>query len=791
MSAPGNLTTGSGTVHVAAASLRQQAHARDRWPGFNLLGSKLLRPLPRSGTVPRSSLIERLAREPLCPVVSVVAPPGYGKTTLLSQWAEQNGEAFAWVSVDERDNDPKVLLRYIAEALDAVEPINERVFEALISPHSSVPGSVVPRLGAALWSMSVPVVLVLDDVHLLRNSECRAALSVLADHVPGGSRLVFAGRTRPPLRVARLRAEGRIAEIGPAELSLTAQEAAALLRDAGLSLDEETVAQLHRRTEGWPVGLYLAALCLREGGPAGTAAVSFGGDDRLVSEYLESEFLARISPRQRVFLTRTAALEKLSGPLCDAVLEQPDAAATLEDLAASNLLLVPLDRRGQWYRYHHLFRDMLLAELERREPGLLPVLCRRAARWCLHNSLPEDALEYSIAAGDVGTVAHLAEKLTVPTYQQGRRTTPQRWLRWLEDRGGIEGHPMAAVMTAVVYAMTGRPAEAERWADVVDRWQYGETIRPGDPAAEAWAAVLRVVMCRSGVEQMRADADDAVRRSAVAASAPQAVLYRGIALLLSGDLEAAEASFEDAASIGAQTTAQEATAHALCQRSLLAMARGEWDQAEVLAGQARAVLSRTGIETPLLSAAHARIAVHRGDVPAARRELVSAQRLRPGLTYARPHTAVQSRIELIRVHLTLSDLAGAKTLIREIDEVLKRRPGLGILAGQAKALRDQLSRQHDPSAAGASALTAAELRLLPMLPTHLSFAEIGAEFSLSRYTIKSHANSVYRKLGVSTRSQAITRAHELGILEGDDRLSPRHGQAAWPGPSPTVRLSGQ
>src|SRR6516164_2267183 len=175
----------------------------------------------RPGTVVRSSLIDLLASRDACPVVSVVAPAGYGKTTLLSQWAERNGQAFGWVSVDEKDNDPKVLLSYVAEALDTVEPISERVFDALTSPGSSVPGSVVPRLCTAFSSMTSPVVLVLDDVHVLHNSECRAALSVVADHVPGSSRLVLAGRDQPPLRIARLRAEGRILEIGPGDLALT------------------------------------------------------------------------------------------------------------------------------------------------------------------------------------------------------------------------------------------------------------------------------------------------------------------------------------------------------------------------------------------------------------------------------------------------------------------------------------------------------------------------------------------------------------------------------------------
>ena len=758
---------------MGVSDVRQRAGRSQRagGPVFNLLAAKLLRPLLRPGTVRRLPLIERLARGDRCPIVSVVAPAGYGKTTLLSQWAERNGQSFAWVSVDEGDNDPKVLLTYVAQALDAVEPIDGRVFDALASPMSSVPGSVVPRLGSAFSSMTSPVVLVLDDVHVLHNRECRAAVSVLADHVPGGSRLTLAGRAQPPLRIARLRAEGRILEIGPSDLSLTADEASSLLRSADLALGEKEVAELHQRTEGWPAGLYLAALYLREGGPLASAAVSFGGDDRLVSEYMESEFLARISRRQRAFLTRTAMLERMCGPLCEAVLDLPGSRTTLADLARSNLLLVPLDRRGEWYRYHHLFRDMLLAELERLEPGLMPVLRRRAAGWCLNNGMPEEALEYSMAAGDIDTAAGLTEKLVIPAHRQGRVPTVQRWLRWLEDRGGIEGHPMTAVLAALFCALTGRPVEADRWADVVDRWLYGDPARPDDPSTEAWAAVMRTFLCRHGAEQMRADADEAVRRFAAQSFVtPAPAFLQGIARILCGDLDGGDASLEDGVSIGEEAGAHEDVAIALCERSLLAMAASAWDRAEVLAGQARAALRRAGIEesyaTPLVSTVQARAAMHRGDVPAARQELVSAQRLRHLLTYALPYFAVQVRIELARVHLALADLAGARTLMREVDELLKRRPGLGNLVGEAQVLRARLAKERSPSVPGASSLTAAELRLLPLLSTHLSFPEIAEDMFLSRNTIKSHANSIYRKLGASTRSQAVTRSRELGLLEG-------------------------
>ena len=733
--------------------------------------SKLRRPSVRPGTVRRSPLIEVLARGDLRPVASVVAPAGYGKTTLLAQWAERSGQAFAWVSLDERDNDPKVLLSYVAAALDAVEPVGERVFGALASPGGSVPGPVVSALGFAFSSMTLPVVLVLDDVHVLDDHECWAALSVLADHVPPGSRLVLSGRDAPVLALARLRAAGRMLELGPRDLALTHEEASSLLRNASVSVGEGDVAELHRRTEGWPAGLYLAALGLREGGPVTSAADSFGGGDRLVSEYIQSEVLARLSSRQRVFLTRTAVLERLCGPLCEAVLDQPGAAAILAALARSNLLLVRLDPDGEWYRYHHLFRGMLLAELRRREPKLIPVLRRRAAGWCARNDLPEEAMEYTIAAGDVDMAAALVGKLGVRAYRQGKTAAVQRWLRWLEDRGETEGHPMVAVLAGLLSTATGRAAEAERWADVVDRWQYGEASGPDDPAAEAWAALLRAVLCRYGVKQMRADADEAAcRLAAESVPEPAAALMQGVARVLSGDLDDGDASLGDAASVAEVTGAPGVAGVALCERSLVAMARGEWDRAEVLAGRARTVLRQAGIEeyyaTPLVCAVHAHIALRRGDSSTARQELVSAQRLRPLLTYALPHFAVQARIELARAHLALSDPAGARALMREVDELLRCRPDLGSLAGEAEAFRARLSEEHDPSVPGISALSAAELRVLPTLASHLSFPQIAAEMFLSPHTVKSQAISIYRKLGVSSRAQAVARSRELGLLPG-------------------------
>ena len=252
------------------------------------------------------------------------------------------------------------------------------------------------------------------------------------------------------MRTSRLRAQGRILEIGPRDLAFSVGEASALLRNTGVTLDDDDAARLYDRTEGWPAGLYLAALYLREGGSVAAAAGSFAGDDWTVSGYMESELLSGIPRQQREFLTRTAVLERMSGPLCDAVLERHGSATTLKELAGSNLLLIPLDRRGEWYRYHHLFRDMLLADLGLDDPSLAPVLRRRAAAWCEDNDRPEAGLEYAMASGDVDMAARLVEQLVVATdaRQEARITTFLGWFRWLQDRGGVEGHPLGRVAGA-------------------------------------------------------------------------------------------------------------------------------------------------------------------------------------------------------------------------------------------------------------------------------------------------------------------------------------------------------
>ena len=266
------------------------------------------------------------------------------------------------------------------------------------------------------------------------------------------------------------------------------------------------------------------------------------------SDYLGSELLARISRRLRVFLTRTSVLERMCGPLCDAVLANSGSAGMLAELARSNLLLVPLDRRGQWYRYHHLFRDMLLAELHRLEPGLMPVLKRRAAQWHERNGEPGEALEYWMKAGDADSVARLVGRLAFPAYQWGMVATVERWFGWLDDHASRGTYPAVAVLAAMIAALTGKPGQAERWAEAAERGAVVASLPDGSVSIEPWLALLRALLCRDGVDQMRADAELAA--STMAAGSfwrTSATLYLGVAHLMAGDPGRADVLFQDAA----------------------------------------------------------------------------------------------------------------------------------------------------------------------------------------------------------------------------------------------------
>ena len=730
---------------------------------FELLESKFHPPVARPGIVARTALLDRLAASQ-APVITVVAPPGYGKTTLLAQWAERVWPRVAWVSCDDGDNDPVVLLSALAVALDRIEPVDPAVFGALASSGAGI--TVVPRFVSAIASMRLPVTVVLDHTEAVTNKGCLNTIAELVLHLPLGWTLALASRAKVPLPTARLRAQGGIVEVGAEDLAMSPEEASWLLEGAGVKRDATRTGELVQRTEGWPTGLYIAALAIRAGTRQSEAGFTFTGDDRFMGDYLRSELLDRVSDSEVSFLTRTAVLERMSGSLCDAILDTTASGRVLEQLESRNLLVVPLDRRREWYRYHHLFRELLQAELRRREPGLVHELHVRASAWYEANAMPEAAIEHAQAAGDNDLVARLVLEHAQPAWASGRVETVLRWMEWLRAATSAKHYGAIAVHGSLIFALLGQPGAAERWAAAAERGSSSGTLPDGSTMA-ATLAYLRAILCRSGVDEMRSDAQIAWEGLSPASPYRATMLHtEGISYLVQGDHDRADPILARAFDVATSANALPLAALILAERCIVAAQRDRWAEVTGLAQRAVALVEAGCFEdywtSALVYAWAARDALHRRDVPLARYYVGRAARLRPLLTYALPVVSVQALLELTRSYIALPDPGGAAAALEQVHDILEQRPDLGVLPGQAEQLQSRLAKI-TAVAVGASSLTAAELRLLPLLPTHLSFREIGERLYLSKNTVKTQAYSVYRKLGVSSRSGAVTRTRELGL----------------------------
>jgi LuxR family maltose regulon positive regulatory protein len=734
-------------------------------PWTAVFESKLRPPPERPGIVPRTALVERLLTRDTEPLLTVSAPAGYGKTTLLTQWAAQQPRHVAWLSVDKNDNDPSVLLGEAAASLCRARLVDPDAVESVRTRSHSI-AAALARLTPALVSTE-PVAVVLDHLEAIDNPESLDVISELALRLPLGSRLAVSTRAQPPLPTPLLRSRGDLVEVGVDDLAMDRDEAHLLFAGAGVRLSDDEVDRLVEQTEGWPAGLYLAALAVRIGRTPG-AEFTLRGDDRVVGDYLRSEVFSELDSSVVTFLRRTAILDHLSGPLCDAVLGTRGSQAVLESLESSNLLLVPLDRHRQWYRYHRLLRDLLLADLRRAEPELAPTLHGRAAGWLEANRMPEEAIVHAQQADEPDRVARLVTSAAQPAHAAGRAATVRGWFNWFETEGLIERFPGVAVLGAVVEAEQGQPASAERWAMAAEAGAFEDNLPDGSDI-DGWRAFLRALMCTSGVKRMRADAQ--LAQVTLAPGSPfraLSLLLEGLSYVMEGEPEAADPILARAVDAGRYFGATGVFSVALSERALIAMTKADWDDGEQFTAEALAVVDGHRLdeylESSIVYVAAARVAVHEGRFDAAKDAVARAARVRPLLTYAIPATA-QFQLELSRTYLELADPTGARTVLREMRDILRQRPDLGILGHEADRLQSELDSVRHGSI-GASSLTVAELRLLPYLSTHLSFREIGERLHISRHTVKTQAISVYRKLGVSSRSEAIAKAHEIGLLAG-------------------------
>ncbi len=721
------------------------------------------RPAPLSaGLVPRQRLVRRLMDARELPVALVVAPAGYGKTTVLSEWEACDGRAFTWVKLDAEDNDPRTLLSAIVLALDSVEPVGWDVREALGSEGPAATAVALRRLVRGLCRRERPAVLVLDDVQVIRSRESRQVVTTISRACGAGLQLALASRSDDVLPVGRLRAHGNSVELRTGELAMTRSEASALLQLAGVALPPEQVLTLVRRTEGWPAGLQLAALSLREQGAGAADVEAFAGDDRLVTEYAREELLSGLPRAQLEFVTRTSVLDPLSAPACNALLGRNDSADMLARLARANVMLTPLDRRETSYRYHELFGAVLRAELRRREPEHEPVLHMRASAWYAANGDAERAIGHAIDGGDVQRAGTLLWDRALHQVARGQHREIWAWLDRFTDEE-LANTPLLALVAAATSLAQGDLYEAGRWTTLA------RSVPDRSDVVRAGVAVMQAVIGRRGVSEMGADAARADELLGGGSPwRPLCLLLHGVSRHLTGHADEARDLLEEGAHLAA-VPAPLVQALCLAQLALLAAGDDDHERATVLAGRARAQIGRCGLEecptAAMVLAVSAELRAQHGQVAEAAADLRHALRLLARITDPSPWYEVEFCIVAARATLRLSGAAAAAELLEQATRASRRVPD----APELRLWLDQAIGRVDlalDSGEGADwVLTAAELRVLHHLPSHLSFREIAERLYVSPNTVKTHARGIYRKLGVSSRGKAVDRARAAGLVE--------------------------
>lgn len=721
----------------------------------------------RSGghLVPRERLVRALAGHDV-PLRVLQAPAGYGKTTVLEQWAERDPRPFAWLTADRRHADPVRLLADIVRELDAIGLAVGGALSSLMTPQPAIPTLVMRRLARALPARSTRFVLVVDEVEVLEQ-EAVDLLAALAAVLPPGCALALAARRETSLPLSRLRLSGKVIELGARDLAMTRGEAADLLCAAGVRVKPEQVRELVAHTEGWPAGLYLAALALRDQDDLAAAIARFAGDDRLVADFLRDELLSHLPPAEVRFLMRVSPLAELSGSLCDAVLGARGSGALLRDLARSNLLLTPLDRSDERFHCHTLLGEALRAELRRTEPAREAEVHRRASEWYDEHGDLEHAIEHAIASGDAAYAGRLIWRVAPGYVARGRNATVKRWLRRFTDEQ-LTRHPELALAVATVHMFGGDRDLLERWALIAGALLDDAPPRTCD-GLEAGLAIMRATVARDGIARMGADAARAYalepERSAWRALC---CLLMGAADLLTGNSAEGRRWLEEGTRRGAMSAP---SIQVKCQAMLAldAFTNEDWDEGARLAALARAQLDRVGLgEYPtcaLVFAVSGLANAHRGRADAARRDIRDARRLVVALQDFTPFLEGATTLALARAELRLGDVLGARTLLAECERVTRSTPDAVVLQDWLEDAWTRAEAYAEDAGGGASTLTTAELRVLGFLPRHMTFQDIAADLSVSRNTVKTHAHALYRKLDASSRAEAVTRATQLGLLE--------------------------
>ncbi len=707
--------------------------------------------------ISRARIIARL-RSDVGPIVVVEAAAGAGKSTLLAEWALDDARPGAWLTIQPSHADPVALVGALSHAIGAVEPASPswgRPRRLL----GADPWRSLARLTRLLSEELEPTLLVVDDIHRLTDPIALDLVVTLAERFPAEGRVALATRSGHGLPLARWQLGGHVLYLDQADLNLDEAECALLLERLGVPDAARLAPEVRRRTEGWAAGVHLMGLAARQDavGPDRIDPVT-----TLAEGYLRRELLDRLDPATRAMLTQTAHLDVVTGPLADALCGASGSAQRLEAVADQGILVMPVDGTRTTYRYHSLLRDVLTQDLAQDPPVDLEVRLRAAA-WYEAAGMTAEAIEQALGAGDMGHAARLVVGVAQAKYRTGEVAPILRWVDALDDEAAPSRPDLAAV-AAYVHALEGNASAATRWAAVMEVDRPGSTCDVDAPGTSLVSAML----CARGPDAMHADALRALgdhderwrwRSSALFAC--------GMAALMLDQRDEADARFRELERIhGVNAATVRLTARA--ERVLAMIGERRWGAAQAVVALDRATVladPESGRIAGLLwLVADAHLAMHQGDVEAAWERLRRVQVGRARLSWALPWLAVRTLTELARVQLLIGDHQGARVSLSQARDTLDVRPDLGRLVDDLGSVTQQALAAPRGSE-GWSTLTRAELRLLPLLQTHLTIKEIGQRLGVSPNTAKTQALSIYGKLGASTRSEAIEMAVAQGLLE--------------------------
>jgi ATP/maltotriose-dependent transcriptional regulator MalT len=726
-----------------------------------LRGTRLHAPRLRSDTLRRRHLTDELCRA-RPDLVVIVAPPGFGKTSLLADWGTCDRRRFAWLSIDPSDDDPTVLWAYVGAALSGVDGTKRQSDELIALAREPDPVEAVLRTVA---DTDDEIVLVLDDYHQLTNPLCHASIARLIELAPPNVQVAIASRVEPPFPVARLRASGKLIEMSAADLRFTSEECDSLLNGAlALGLDSRAVAILEDRTEGWPAGLYLAYLSMRAAKDRDVFIDRFGATNRHVGDYLTEQVLESLEPDERRFMLATSVVDEMSGPLADALTDETGSADRLRELERANVFLTPLDDRREWYRYHHLLSELLRLELRRTDPDGERELHRRASAWFESAGDADRSIRHAIAGEDYGRAARHISASYLQALELGRIGTVAEWLELMGDER-VAADARLSIVKAWIMHFMGLHDEATAALAAAQASSYEGVLPDGASSVDASAALMGAAFPGGDVGRMVANARRAFELESHPASPWRTTVHvlLGFALVRDGAFAEADGYLELGAELAMRHSMWMDAVGAQTLRGRVAIEAGRSETAERFAREAVDLADARGV-APTASGAFAKavlgsILVHNGDPAQGAAYLDDAM---SGVRLLRePLPLAETLLSVTQARRALGQRHEAISSFEEADALIDAMPDPGYLATTRRAVaRDLLGH---PSSAG-EALSARELDVLRLLAEGLSKRDVAGRLFVSYNTVHSHVRSIYRKLGVASRADAVDRAREQGLV---------------------------